>query len=105
MVFIETIPLRSDIFLYKFKINLSNVIYNFTLRYNGRMDRWILNIDDISGNQLISGLVLLVNRNLLNQYPTLNLMSGLLAAVDSTNNFIQPTQFSFGENNYLVYIS
>ena len=105
MIFIETIPLRSDIYLYNFKITLSNVVYSFFLRYNGRMNRWILDIKDIAGNLILGGIVLLVNRNLLSQYPTLNLMSGLLAAVDSTNTFTQPTQFSFGDNNYLAYIS
>jgi hypothetical protein len=105
MIFIETIPLRNDVFLYNFKISLSGILYTFTLRFNGRMNRWILNIDDVAGNPLLHGIVLLVNRNLLSQYPTLNLMDGLLAAVDSTNKFVEPTQFSFGNNNYLAYIS
>jgi hypothetical protein len=105
MVFIETIPLRNDIFLYNFKISLSSIVYTLTLRYNGRMDRWIMAIADTAGNQILDGIVLLVNRNLKSQYPTLNLMPGLLQMVDTTNTFSEPTQFSIGNNNYLAYIA
>lgn len=102
---IETIPLRSDIFFYTFKINLSGTIYSFKIRYNGRMDRWILNIEDAIGNEILSGIVLLINRDIVSQYTTLNLMPGLLSAVDTSPNMVQPTQFSFGNNNFLVYLS
>jgi hypothetical protein len=102
---VAQIPLRSDIFQYFFQITLSNVVYKFTVRYNGRMDRWILNIDDISGNQILSGIPLLININLLSQYPTLNILSGNLYCIDNSQKFIQPTQFSFGYNNFLVYLS
>jgi hypothetical protein len=105
MVTVATIPLRNDVFQYEFRITLTGVVYTFTLRYNGRMDRWILNIDDIAGNQILSGIVLLINRDLLAQYPTLNVLAGQLIAMDASQKNIQPTQFSFGDNNFLVYVS
>ena len=99
------IPLNNNTFFYTFKTTLSGILVVLTLRYNGRMDRWILNIDDQAGNQIISGLPLLVNKNLLSQYPTLNILPGTLMAVDVSQQLLQPTQFSFGVNNFLVYIS
>jgi hypothetical protein len=45
-----------------------------------------------------------VNRYVLSQYPTLNVIKGTLVPVDASQKQIQPTQFSFGQNNFLVYI-
>ena len=101
----QTIPLKNNLFYYKFQISLSSVIYTMTLRFNGRMNRWILDLADVSGNQIVSGIVLLVGINLLYQYTTLNVLAGALMAIDTSPNYIQPTQFSFGNNNFLVYLT
>lgn len=105
MVNVATIPLRTDVFLYQFRITLTNVVYSMSLRYNGRMDRWILSIADIAGKPIISGIPLLINKDLLEQYPSLNVLAGKLIAIDVSQKFIQPTQFSFGNNNFLVYVA
>ena len=99
-----TLKLRNDVFNYKFKTNLSGVVYSFTLRYNGRMDRWIMDTNDVAGNPILTGIVLLINRIFLTKYPTLNIIPGTLGVVDLSGKGIQPTQFSFGVNNFLVYI-
>ena len=105
MATVVSIPMRNDIYNYVFQITLSSVVYTFTVRYNIRMDRWILNIDDIAGNQILSGIPLLINYSLMAQYTTLNVLVGNLYAVDMSQNFIQPSQFTFGVNNFLVYIA
>ena len=105
MINVATITLRDDIFLYTFRVSLSGSVYKFTVRYNGRMNRWILNIDDVAGNQILSGIPLLINVDLFSQYPTLNVLAGKLFVVDASQKFKQPTQFSFADNNFLVYVA
>lgn len=102
-VSVETIPLKSDVFNYRFSISLSGILYNFWVRYNARADRWSLNIYDSSNNLIMAGIPLLINRNLMNQYTTLNVLSGVLAVVDTSNKMNQPTMFSFGNNHFLIY--
>lgn len=104
MVNIFIIPLKNNVFFYKFRINLSSVLYTLQFRYNGRMNRWIMDVSDAAGNQIVSGLPLLIKRNLAGQYVTLSLPPGIFIADDVTNNDAQPTQFSFGLQNFLYYV-
>jgi hypothetical protein len=97
------IPARNDLPWYQFKITLSGVIYTLVFRYNTRMQRWILDIADPAGNQIITGLVLLIERLVTSQYVTLALPPGPLFALDDTNQDAQPTLFSFGIDHTLAY--
>ena len=67
------------------------------------MARWLLDIADPSGNQIITGLPLLIGHMITAQYVTLALPIGDLFATDDTNQDMQPTQFSFGVTNSLWY--
>lgn len=102
MTFFE-IPLRHDLPFYKFRINLSGVTYSLEIRYNGRMNRYIMNVNDAQNNQILSGLPVLINRNMTGQYRTLSIPVGTFFSVDDTNQGVQPTQYSFGLTHTMVY--
>ncbi len=97
------IPAGNTLPYYKFKITLSSVTYTLNFRYNGRMARWILEIQDPSGNQILSGLPILIQRSLTGQYSTLAVPIGTIFATDDTGKDTQPTQYSFGTDHTLWY--
>lgn len=101
---ILTFPLRHDLPIYTFPITLNGVNFVFQLLFNVRMNRWIMNISDSSGNQILSGIPVLINRNLTGQYATLAIPKGSFFVVDDTGQFTQPTQFSFGVDHSCYYI-
>lgn len=104
MSVILNLPARNDLPYYKFKITLSNVIFSLDFKYNTRMSRWIMNINDASENQILSGIPVLINRNLTAQYSTLSIPAGTIFANDDTGQDTQPTQFSFGTDHTLLYL-
>ncbi len=104
MAAIFTFPLRNDLPQYSFNITLSGTIFQIQMIYNVRMDRWIMNINDSAGNQILSGLPILIQRNITGQYGTLAIPAGVFLAQDNTGQDTQPTQFSFGVDHTCYYI-
>lgn len=103
-VSIFTIPARNDIPSYKFRVTLSGVNYTLSFRYNGRMNRYILDINDASNNQILSGIPLLTQRSLIGQYRTLAVPVGVPFITDDTGKQTQPTQYSFGVDHTFWYV-
>lgn len=100
---LSTIPARNDLPNYKFRITLNDVIFTLSLHYNTRMDNWIMDISDASGNQILGGIPVLINRNLTWQYLHLEIPKGLLFTTDDTGQGTQPTTYSFGTTHTLWY--
>jgi hypothetical protein len=98
-----TIPAVNNLPWVKFRISLSGTIYTLHLRYNSRSQRWLIDINDSQDNQIISGLPILINRNVSGQYTTLSLPAGVIFATDDTNQDVQPTLLSFGLDHTLWY--
>lgn len=98
-----TVPARNDLPWYKFRISLSGTVFTLYFRYNVRCDRWLMDVYDASDTPIFQGAPILVNFNLLAQYPTLPLPNGTLFAVDDTGNQQQPTLQSFGLTHSLYY--
>lgn len=98
-----TIPTRNDLPFYTYRITLSSNIYTLTFHYNVRMDRWILDVADSSGAVILSGVALLILRDVIGQYITLALPPGAIFATDETQKDQQPTIYSFGTDKTLWY--
>lgn len=88
---------------YDFNVTLTGVRYNLHVRYNLRMDRWLLDIADAAGNLVVAGIVLLIQRSLTGQYTTLALPPGPLLAADLSGQNLQPTEASFLTDHALIY--
>jgi hypothetical protein len=87
------------------RLALSGVTYTIRFRYNNRSTRWEMDIADGSNNDILDGIVLLINEDLTYQYKTAlaNLPAGTFFVLDNTNQNTQPTQFSFGTTHSLIY--
>lgn len=99
-----TIPINVSLPWQIFKITLSGTIYTLEFMYNQRMDRWVMNINDSSGNQILQGLVLLIKRDLTGQYPTLAIPVGTFFANDDSGKDVPAGQNSFGVDHTLFYV-
>ena len=62
------LPVTSDYPSFKFKTTLEGTVYQFNLRYNERFERWILDILTSAGEDLVSGVPLLIGEPLLNRF-------------------------------------
>lgn len=99
------LPLGNDVPWYSFQTTLAGTQYTMVVRYNTRMSRWMLDIDDSTGNPLITGLPLLINRNIAGQYTyNAEIPQGILFCTDDTNTGTQPTRLSFGTTNSGWYL-
>ena len=97
-------PARNDLPWYTFSIVLTGVVYTLTMRYNARMTRWMMNITDSAGNDLLNGIPCLNYVNMTGRFVELGLPSGDFFCVDNTNQGMQPTRYSFGTTNNLLYL-
>lgn len=104
MATLFTIPVGNVLPWMTFKITLSNVIYSLDFKYNTRMQRWTMDINDPSQNPLLTGIPLLIERNLTFQYFYLAIPPGVFFCTDDTGQETQPTLFSFGLDHTLFYV-
>lgn len=96
-------PLDSTEPWYTFKISLSGVIFTIRIRFNVRMQRWMLDFADTADNDIMNGLPLLTLRNLKGQYILSGLPAGDFFVYDETLQGAQPTRNSFGKDKLLMY--
>jgi hypothetical protein len=98
------IPLNQQQLWYTFSITLSQVLYNFEVRYNIRMARWILTISDAAQNVVVAGIPLLIDRDLLGQYYlTYAIPSNPLLVSDDSGQELQATLSSFLTDHRCLY--
>ena len=97
------IPVRNDLPAYEFRIDLESVTYTMRFRYNLRMQRWIMDLADGDGEDIIAGIPILINLDLLRQYSRSNLPPGTLFCVDYSGEEQNPDRERFGDSALLLY--
>lgn len=97
------VPARNDLPWYRFKLSLSGVIFTLRFRFNPRMQRYVLDVADASNNDVLNGLVLLIQRDLTGQFVISGLPTGTLFVTDDTGKDSQPTRLSFGNDHTFFY--
>ncbi len=103
---LKTIPTRPDLFNYSLVTELDGVIFILSLRYNTRMTRWILDIQDVEGNNLLLSLPLVSGVNFLGQYNIEGIPEGAIMVANFEDNSASPTRFELGDDKkaQLIYI-
>ena len=106
MAYIE-IPLRTDIYSYFQNVVIDGVVYRMDVRYNGRMERWIIGLSDAEGNALLAGIPLLPSYPLTEKFRGCieNLPAGQFLIVDETGAERTPTRDDLGEDIKLFYVT
>lgn len=101
---ISRLPVDKDLPWFRFRVALTKVTYTLEMRYNTRMDRWILHILDAVGQPILMGIPLLRRRNVIGQYPTLALPPGGILAMDDSGKQLEATVSSFLIDHRLLYV-
>lgn len=104
MAVVLTVPMRNDLPWYQFRCSFSSVIFSIHVRYNTRMQRFLMDICDPSDNPILVGIPVLIQRSLLTQFPTLSVPQGVMFCTDDTGQGNQPTQYSFGLDHTMFYV-
>lgn len=97
-------PIQANLPWYFFSTTLSGNTYILRLRYNSRMQRWVMDIADAANNTIIAGMVLLINRNANGQYVAAGVPPGVFFAYDDSSQGTEATEFSFSIDHSLNYI-
>lgn len=94
---------RADFPSYNQRVELDGVIYNLIIRYNERMKRWILDIQDQEENDIIIGLVMVKGVPLLQQYVKTDLPPGDFILLHRDGTDINAEREDLGDSVNLYY--
>lgn len=86
-----------------FKVTLNKVEYGMSLLWNNHDTTWILNISNNKGIQILSGIPLVPNVDLLGQFRHMGFV-GKLVAVSLENKSASPGYWDIGSSSKLLYI-
>ena len=84
-------------------ISINNVTYNLSLRWYQLATLWLLDIADVLGNQIVTGIPLITGADLLGQYKHLGFAFGLWCATDGVPDDL-PTFEGLGDSSHLYAI-
>lgn len=101
---VQELPLRSDFKAYNFQVDLDGQTYTLRFRFNTRMGRWIMDIADAAGVDILTGVVVLTNLPLTDQYLHLEAMpQGRFIAIDETGENKDAGENDLGNDVKVVY--
>lgn len=97
------LPIRSDLSAYTFQVQLESAIYQFEFRFNQRLNRWIMDIEDQNGVDVLIGIPMLTDADLIGRFVMDGRPPGKLLAYDESGQNQNATQFDFGNPISLLY--
>lgn len=97
------IPTRTDLDNYSEVVVLQNVTYTFNFAWNYRASYWGLTILDPNGNQIVAGVALRINVNILGIVSDPLKPPGQLAVVDTSGAGLDPGLNDLGGRVVLLY--
>lgn len=97
------IPLRNDLDAYDFSIDLNGRTYNFDIAYNTRSSVWSLTISNADLVQLVGGIPLVVNSDLVNRFHREALPPGFLMLYDTSGSNQECGKNDLGDRCVLLY--
>lgn len=98
------IPVRNDIDLYNFTIDLESKTFGFQFRYNGRSSRWIFDLSDSLGNSIFTGVPVAVGNLPFYKLQNESKPLGDIFFLDTSGNDLDPTQDDFGTRVIMIYV-
>lgn len=86
-----------------FSISLGGIPYQFTLMWrDSAAGGWFIDLADVDGNPIVSGIPLVTGVDLLGQYAYLG-FQGRLTVVTSGNSTAVPTYQNLGTTSKLIF--
>lgn len=97
-------PVVADTPAYDFDLELEQVLYKFSFRYNERMDRWLMDIRDQNDVPILLGTVLITNYSLIERFKSASLPPGEFFVLDEAGNKLDAIREALGNDNKLFYV-
>lgn len=99
------IPVRNDIFAYSIKVTLENLVYTLRFRWNSRIEKWVMDVNDGSDEPLLSGLILFTGIPLTHRFIGVieGLPPGQFMMIDETGQDRDADKDTFGNDVKLIY--
>lgn len=88
----------------RLSISLGGVQYRLTVRWIVPMACWVLDISDVEGNPILSGLPIITGADMLAQYEYLNFGGQLIAQSDFDINAV-PNFTNLGTTGHLYWVT
>lgn len=89
---------------HKYDIQLDGETFNLAFHYNARADRWGVSLFDVEENPVKHGARLVTGIDLLQRVASEAKPLGQLTVVDTTENELEPTNETLGQQCQLRYI-
>ncbi len=86
-----------------FSVDLEGVDYVFSFQYNGREDFWYVDISDVEGNPIRSGMKVVSNFPLMRLCKEEDIPPGKILVLDTTDEPIDPGLLDLGVRAILAY--
>lgn len=99
----QKIPVRSDLPAYEFDITLDGKIYNLSFSWNDRTELWTMDILDETGKDLLLGVSMFTNWDLIGRFRSSELPEKKFFCVDTAGEGKNPGIDDFGSRVILVY--
>lgn len=98
------IPIHSNKSHYTFDTVIEDKELSFKLRFNTRMNRWIMDILDIAQDPIFTGIPVHINLDLLGNFYDKRFPKGMLIAKNFTDKNVEPTRENLGTDVKLFFI-
>lgn len=98
------IPLNTTVSNFSQEIVLEGVPYRFDFVWNTRSLKWSMSISNIDLTGIVSGIVLVLNYDLFEQFTGSTLPPGALYCIDVTEKAEKITRDNLGDIIKLVYL-
>ena len=90
----------------KFNVTLAGVTYQFVIQYRddlGGLGGWFIDINDVAGNPILTGLPMVTGADLLAQYQYLSFGGSLYVQTPSNPDAV-PTFDNLGIDSFLYWV-
>lgn len=89
---------------YSFEINLDETIYRMYFQWNSAYEFWTMDIQTREAENLITGIKLIINYELITRYVDPNLPAGAIIPLDTTGKLERIGRNDLGNDVKLIYI-
>jgi len=101
---ILTMPTKS-LGAYEYEILLENQILRFSFSYNKKYDYWTLDIQNRAAEDLVRGLKLVLNYEIMKRLRIPTLPRGALLPTDTTEKLLNIGELAFENGAQLLYVT
>ena len=95
---IPLIPVNQE-----FNISLAGVSYHLKVKWNKFSNAWVLDIQDVNQNNILTGIPMVTGCDLLEQYSYLEI-GGAMVVQSSNDPYLVPSYTTLGVSGFLFFI-